>query len=317
MKEFKKIVHTIRRARTIAISGHVNPDGDSIGSLLALGLGLGSLGKKVYMLCQNKIPSNYRALPGIDGMVKTIDKRVDLAIAVDCSIIDLLDKNILIFKKAKSILEIDHHEFRRSFGDMQLIDCKASAVGELIYSILKKMNIKITQEIAENILTSIIVETNLFKLPNIRPFTFKICAELLKTGVNFPKLVNKVYGPKTREAMILSALCLLRAKFLKKGRIVWSTITKRDLDMVGARDYDTDAIASEINSMKGVEITVLFREKNRHILRVSLRSKGDISIGKIAQEYKGGGHSDIAGCYIPNDKKSISRILSSVEALLD
>ena len=179
------------------------------------------------------------------------------------------------------------------------------------------MNIKITQEIAENILTSIIVETNLFKLPNIRPFTFKICAELLKTGVNFPKLVNKVYGPKTREAMILSALCLLRAKFLKKGRIVWSTITKRDLDMVGARDYDTDAIASEINSMKGVEITVLFREKNRHILRVSLRSKGDISIGKIAQEYKGGGHSDIAGCYIPNDKKSISRILSSVEALLD
>ena len=87
--------------------------------------------------------------------------------------------------------------------------------------------------------------------------------------------------------------------------------------MVGAKDYDADAIANEINSMKGVEIAVLFREKNKDVLRVGLRSKGDINIGKIAEEYMGGGHFDIAGCYIPNNKKSINRILSSVGALLD
>ena len=132
MKNFKKIRKAILAARSIAISGHVNPDGDSIGSLLALGLGLRGLGKKVYMLCHSEIPLNYRSLPGAGQIVKITNKRVDLAVAVDCSIIDLLGKNISVFKKAKSILEIDHHEFRRSFGDVQLVDHKASSVGELI-----------------------------------------------------------------------------------------------------------------------------------------------------------------------------------------
>lgn len=316
IKEFKKIRQAILRAKNIAISGHVNPDGDSIGSLLALGLGLTSLGKNVYMLCQNKIPSNYRSLPGAGRIVKTTNKKIDLAIAVDCSVIDLLDRNIRVFKKARSILEIDHHEFRKPFGDMELIDYGAAAVGELIYKLLKKINISITANIAKNLLTSIIVETNLFKLPNVRPFIFKMCAELLNTGVSFSKMVDKVYGPKTKEAMMLSAACLLKAKFLKKGRIIWSAITKKDLGMFGAKDYDADAIANEMNSIKGVQIALLFREKNNKTLRVSLRSKGDINIGKIAQEYDGGGHFDIAGCYIKNDKKSISQILSSAGLLL-
>lgn len=312
----KHILNKILRARSIAISGHANPDGDSIGSMLALGLALISLGKTVYMLCQDDIPLNYRSLPGADLIIKTTDKKVDMAIAIDCSIIDLLDKNIRVFKRARSILEIDHHEFRKSFGDMQLVDYKATAVGEQVYILLKKLNIKIGRDIAENLLTSIIVETNLFKLPNVRPFIFRMCAELLKTGVDFSQLVDKVYGPKTKEAMMLSAACLLRARFLKKGRIIWSIITKRDIARVGGKDYDTDAIANEMNSMRGVEIAILFREKSGHTLRVSLRSKGDINIGRIAQGYEGGGHFDIAGCYIDNNKKSIRQILSSAERLL-
>jgi len=271
----------------------------------------------VYMLCQNEIPSNYRSLPGAGRIVRTTNKRVDLAVAVDCSVVDLLGVNIPVFKKAKSILEIDHHEFRRPFGDMQLIDYKASAVGELIHLLMKKMNIKVTQNIAKNLLTSIIVETNLFKLSNVTPAVFRLCVEMLETGITFSRLVDKVYGPRTEEAMLLSALCLLRAKFLKEKRIIWSVITKKDLARVGGKDYDADAIANEMNSMKGVEIAVLFREKNRKVLRVSLRSKGDINIGKLAEEYSGGGHFDIAGCYIHNNKREISRILSSVKALLD
>ena len=317
LRGFKKIRRSILSARSIAISGHVNPDGDSIGSLLALGLALSGLGKKVYMLCQGEIPPNYRSLPGAGSIVKTIKKKVDLAIAVDCSIIDLLDKNIPVFKNAKSILEIDHHRFRRSFGDMKIVDYQAAAVGELICFLIKELNIKITRNIAENILTSIIVETNLFRLANVRPATFKICTEMLKTKLNFSRLVDKVYGSRTKESMMLSAACLLRAKFLKKDRIVWSTITKKNLTMAGCRDYDADSIASEMISMKGVEAAVLFRENNSDMLRVSLRSNGDIDIGPLAQKYKGGGHSDIAGFYAANNKKSISKILASVEALLD
>ncbi|MDD5561677.1 MAG: DHHA1 domain-containing protein [Candidatus Omnitrophica bacterium] len=317
MKGFKNIRQKILKANSIAISGHVYPDGDSIGSLLALGLALSGLGKKVYMLCQDEIPPSYRSLPGAERIVRTTRKRVDLAIAVDCSIIGLLGKNIPVFKKAKSVLEIDHHEFRVPFGDMQIVDYKAVAVGELVFFLLRKLNIKINREIAENLLTSVIVETNLFKLTQIRPVTFKICAQLLKEGINFSQLVDKVYGSRTKESMMLLAISLLRAKFLKKGRIIWSMLRSRDIAMVGGKVYDADPIANEMNSMKRIEIAVLFREKDSKTLRVSLRSKGDINIGKVAQEYKGGGHFDIAGCYIPNKKKSILQILSSVEALLN
>ncbi len=316
LRGFSKIRHSILRARTVAISGHANPDGDSLGSLLALGLALESLGKKVYMLCQDEIPMSYRALPGAGRIVKATKKRVDLAIAVDCSVMDLLDKNIPVFKKAGSILEIDHHEFRRSFGDMRIIDYQAAAVGEQVYFLLKKLNIKISRGIAENLLTSIIVETNLFKLANVRPVTFKICADLLKTGINFSQLADRVYGVRTKESMILSATCALRAKFLKQGRIIWSVLRNKDLARVGGKDYETDAIASEMNSIRGVKIAVLFREKDSKTLKVSLRSKSDINIGRLAQEYKGGGHVDIAGCDIPNNRKSMMQILSSVKALL-
>lgn len=311
-----KALRIIRKAHSVIISGHVNPDGDSLGSMLALGLALERLGKKVYMLCDGAIPPNYRMLPGARQIMHTINKKTDLAIAIDCSVIGLLGENVAAFKKADCILEIDHHEFRKPFGDIGIIDHKATAVGELIYTILKKLGIKINRDIAENILTSIIVETNLFKLHNVTPEVFSICAELLKTGVCFSRLVDMVYGPKTRESMMLTASCLMKARFLKNGRIIWSVITKKDLAMVGGKDYDGDAIASEMNSMKGVKIAVLFREKDKRTWRVSLRSNGDINVGKIAKQYYGGGHFDIAGCYLPNDKRSMRSMLSSVESLI-
>ena len=314
---FRKIRRGLLKAHTIAISGHANPDGDSIGSTLALGLALEGMGKKVYMLCQDEIPPAYRSLPGADRIIKSTGKRVDLAIAVDCSIIDLLDKNVPVFRKAKSVFEIDHHEYRKSFGDLRLIDHEAAAVGELVYLLLRKFKIEITREIAENLLTSIIVETNLFRLANVRLYTFKVCAQLLETGLNFSQLVENVYGPKTRRMMMLSAICLLRTGFLKNGRIAWSIIKKSDLRKVRGKGYDADAIAGEICSMQGVEIAVLFREKTKTRLRVSLRSKGGIDIGRVAADYKGGGHSDIAGCYIPNRQTAIRDFLSSVTSLID
>ena len=317
IKDLKAIKEGILKARTIAISGHLNPDGDSIGSMLALGLALKSIGKKVYMLCQDEIPVNYRSLPAASLIMKKTAKRVDLAIAVDCSIIDLLGKNIPVFKKARSILEIDHHAYRKPFGGMQFIDQDAAAVGEIIYFILKRLDLEITQDIAENILTSIIVETNLFKLANVRQYTFKACADLLKGGLDFSQLAERVYGPKTRQTMMLLAVCFSRARFLKNGRIIWSTIKKKDLRKVSGKDYDADSIANEMLSIKGVKIAVLFREKSRKALRVSLRSENNIDVGKIAWNYEGGGHFDIAGCLIPNNKRYMQKLLYETEQLID
>ncbi|MBP7056777.1 MAG: DHH family phosphoesterase [Candidatus Omnitrophica bacterium] len=312
MRNAKKAIKYIRAAKTVAISGHINPDGDSIGSMLALGLGLRRLGKKVFMLCQGEIPFNYRKLPGADTILTTTDAAVDLAIAVDCSARELLGRNADVFDRSEKVLVIDHHRYSKYSGDLGYIDMQAAAVGELIYMLLKNLNISITRGISENILTSIIVETNLFKVSNIRPVTFSICAEALKTGIDFSGLVNKVYGPKTKKSAALFSICLLRSRLLHNGKMIWSILRKKDLSDLGAKNYDADAIPSDMLALKGIKASVLFREGEKGLLRVSLRSSGGIDVGKIAQRYGGGGHFDISGCYIDNNPRSIKKILDSV-----
>ena len=173
-----------------------------------------------------------------------------------------------------------------------------------------------TKEIAENLLTSIIVETNSFRLPATSYFTFKLCSDLAKTGVDFADLTKGVYWAKTKESAILSGICLSRCRFLRDSRIAWSLARQRDFRTVKGKDYDIDAVASEMCAIEGVEIAVLFREKSKRTLRVSLRSKGRINVAGVAEKYNGGGHSDIAGCYIPNNKKSMRELLSFADAAL-
>lgn len=316
MQGLDKSKDAILRAKSVVIASHINPDGDSIGSLLSLGLGLKKIGKKVYMICQDPIPKRYRFLPGANHIKTGIDKICDLAIAVDCSNKEVLGSSFDIIKKCRHILSIDHHEFRRPFSDTSFIDKKAASVGELIYLLLNKLNIKITTDIATNILSSVIVETNSFKLPTVNSSTFEVCSELLKKDINYYDLVDKVYRSINRESAVLSGICLSRCRFLKGGSVAWSIIKEKDFKRTKGRDEDVDPVADQIRSIKGVKVVVLFREKGKDYLRVSLRSKGKINVASIAELYKGGGHFDIAGCYIPNNPKSIKKFLRLAKDLV-
>lgn len=218
MVNLESIKKEILKAKTIAISEHVNPDGDSLGSLLS----------------------------------------------------------------------IDHHEFRRPFGNIKLIDIDAASVGEMIHLLLKKLNIKITEDIALNLLTSIIVEIDSFQLPNVTDKTFKICSELLEKKIDFHKLVNLIFWSQTKESLLLAGICFLRFKFLKKNQLVWSIITKKDFAQAKGKDEDVDAVADQMRSIKEVKIAVLFREKENNHIRVSLRSKGKINVAAIAEKFNGG-----------------------------
>ena len=306
----------ILNAKTIAISGHLNPDGDSIGSLLALGLALEKLGKRVYMISADGVPRRYRSLPGAYKIVRRLNRRVDLAITVDCSSKDILGKTYDSFKTSKEILEIDHHDFRRSFGTAALIDDKAAAVGEMIFILLNELGIDINREVAQNLMTSLIVETNSFRLPNVRPLTFEICTDLISRGVDFYKLVDTVFWSKRQASAALTGICLSRCKFIKHGKIAWSIIRKRDFDLARGRDEDVDPVPDEMRSIENVMIAILFRESRRGLLRVSLRSKNRINIASLAEQYGGGGHFDVAGCNIKNNEASIKKFLRQAGALL-
>jgi phosphoesterase RecJ-like protein len=316
MSNHKKAKQAILGAKTIVISAHRDPDGDAIGSILALGLALEKRGKRVYMVSKDGVPKRYEKLPAAYRIVKSINKSCDLAIAVDCDDKEVLGKTFETFKKAKAILEIDHHVVRKSFGDISFVNPDAAATGEMVYKLIKQLKIPITKEIAQNILTAIIVETNSFSFPETSRKTFLICADLLRTGLDFYKLTSMIYWSKTKEAVLLSGICFSRCKFLEKGQIAWSIIKKADFDQIKGKDEDADAVADEIRAIKSVKVVLLFREKSKDVLRVSLRSKGKINVARLAEEFGGGGHFDVAGCRVPNNKKTIQKFLSKAKKLV-
>ncbi|MDP3789954.1 MAG: DHH family phosphoesterase [Candidatus Omnitrophota bacterium] len=314
--DIRKAKKAIMAAKSIMIASHISPDGDSIGSLLSLGLGLEYLNKRVYRVSADGLPRNFRLLPGAKKVVRSIDKSVDLAIAVDCGEKKLLGRTFETFKKAGHILEIDHHDIRTSFGDISFVDTKAGAVGEMIFMLLKELKIPLTKAIAENIMTSIVVETNSFRLPKIRAFTFEVCSDLVKAGVNFYELAEMVYWTKSKESFLLTNTALSRCTFLAKGRLVWSLLKQTDFDKINAMEEDAYAIAGELLLLKGVEIAIFFREISNNRLQVSLRSRGKINIGVFAERNGGGGHFDVAGCTIPNKKSAIDRFIRGAKSLV-
>jgi phosphoesterase RecJ-like protein len=316
MRNMEQVIKKIGNAETIAIAGHVNPDGDCIGSLLSLGLGLEKLGKKVTMISADGVPGRYGPLPGADRIKRRVGIKPDLSITVDCNKKAMLGEAAGSLMRADTVIEIDHHESREKFGDIALIDEMSPSVGEMIYKLLNELDVGIDRDIAMNILTSVIVETNSFRLPNVRPRTFKICAELVETGLDFYQLTDMVFWSHSRVVSVLSGVCMARSRFLEGGRLAWTEIRREDLREHNGKDEDVDAVPDELRSIRDVEIAIFFREKEDNNIRVSLRSKKQINVAGIAEHYGGGGHIDVAGCVIPNRKAARDELIERARRLL-
>jgi len=313
----EQIKNCIKKASSILVCGHKNPDGDSLGALLALGLGLKSMGKDVTMLCSDEIPLRFKHLPGVSDVVSFTDKRADLAVAVDCGSREMLGTQFYAFERAEKILEIDHHLVRSSFAPLSLVDANASSAGELVYFLLKAIGVIINKDIAQNIFTSIMVESNSFRLIGLSAQTFEICSELLRTGLKYSSVCEPLYRSVSKETELLSALCISRCCFVSEGRIAYSTITCKDLKRVGACESDADPLTERLNSLNGVVLAILFREKeSKKELRVSMRSKNGINAALLAAAFGGGGHSGAAGCVIQNDKHKKLELLCAARTLI-
>ncbi len=307
--------HKILSADRILISSHVHPDGDTMGSLLALGLGLLSIGKSVVMVSPDGIPPRYRFLPGTELVLDRWDGTVDLAIAVDCGTIRQVGKFAKIFEKTRDTIQIDHHDFADVFGKFLLADPSAAAVGEVIYDLLKELKIKITPMIATCLLTSVIVDTGAFRFANVRSRTFRICADLLDKGVDLKYLLEEAYWKKSETTVKLEAISVGRMKFERNGLVVWSYVPWKSFVRVKGMPSDVDGVADDLRSIDGVKIAALLRENEDGSCRVSLRSEAGINVAKIAQVFGGGGHFNSAGCHMKNTKTNrdkLVKILCSV-----
>ncbi|HEX2959227.1 MAG TPA: bifunctional oligoribonuclease/PAP phosphatase NrnA [Chitinispirillaceae bacterium] len=317
LKSVSEVKDTLMDAETIAIAGHRNPDGDSIGSMLALGAGLEWLGKKVYMLCEDPVPEKYLCLPGASHIVKRCPPRVDCAVAVDCGSREMLGGLFSIFQNALSTIEIDHHKCRESFAGQSIVNTAVASAGELVYELLESLGVPVTEHIACSILTSIIVETNSFRLQSMYPATFEICAELLKTGVDMRELSESVYWKTSRATAALTGISLSKCKFVSGGALVWAELRRKDFEKTGSTEADADPVPEKLQAIQGVRIAILFRETKDNKWRISFRSKNGLNVAHLAETFGGGGHLNAAGCVVTKSRKLKKHILLCANRLME
>ncbi len=298
----------LKAAKKLVIISHVSPDGDTLGSSLALMHALRMLGKEVIMNVDDDISTVYSFLPGIAEYRRfapgeSVD--ADLLVIVDASSADRAG-NAIDVVKSPAVLNIDHHKTNTRFADYLYLDSDAAATAEIIYSLLLEMGIKLTSDIAICIYEGIYTDTGSFKYSNTTSNTLRIAADLLKYGVN-PSLISDNMELKSRSQVEMLRKVLETLTFLKDGKIAYIEIPLELYD----HNVETDAFISYPRYVEGVEVALLFKQVEENLTRVSFRSK-EIDVAKIALSFGGGGHKKAAGCSVYAHLKEAEKVVLEV-----
>ncbi len=313
----QQAVDLIKSNSDILILTHKNPDGDAVGSILALATALKSLGKKVRCFSHDNIPEIFNSLPSISIIQNQIESnRYDLIVLLDCASfsrtgIDDIKKIAVSFD---NLLIIDHHleeEGNRQENCVCIVDSKASSTAILIYTLLKELNIEITKDIAYCLLCGIFTDTGGFQHDNTDMQTLRIAADLLRKGSRIDKIARSLLGGKSMPAIKLWGKVLRRIQTDEKTGMALSYISKKDIEECGAKQEDIAGLAGIINTASNAKFSLLLTEFDNHRIKCSLRSeeyKG-VDVSKIARSFGGGGHKLASGFEIDGDiKNSISKI---------
>ncbi len=311
----RQAVDLISSNDTISIVSHISPDGDNIGSILAMGLALKKLGKNVKIIKTDVIPSDYSFLPYANSIEEYDGGDIDLLIVLDCSDIERLGKLKYIVSKSKNTINIDHHISNTAFADYNIVDSKAAATGEIVYMFLKQMGIEIDEEIATCIYTAISTDTGSFMYESVTDKTHEVAADLLKKGINKNKIVLNLYQSRSKERTKLFIDCLSTFKTYYDDRIATVMVTQEMLKSCNAQMEDTEGIISFVKDTRGVEVACLLKENSDGIIKISLRSKEYIDVANVCSQFNGGGHIRAAGCSIEENIRLAEKLI--VERLID
>jgi len=316
-----EIINIIKNAKSILIAPHVNPDGDCIGSAVALKLLLKKeFNKNSVLFIQSKVPDVYKFLLETENF-KTADElenqTFDLVIAEDCAAFDRLTSAIPFFEKAENTIVFDHHKTNPAYAKYNYILPDLSSTGEVLFNFAQKAGWTFDEKIAEALYVAILTDTGGFKFENTKTGTFLAVAELLKYGINPSELFKKCYESKPVEMVKLSALAVNNAKFLFKDKVVYTIITLEDMKKTKALNEHTDGIVELLRQINTVELAFLVKETEDGCAKISFRSK-NFDVTKIASKFDGGGHSKAAGCTIrKNYTVALNKIIEAIKEEAD
>jgi bifunctional oligoribonuclease and PAP phosphatase NrnA len=290
-----QVVELIEAKRKFAITSHVRPDGDSLGSSLGLYWLLKALDKDAEVIMRDPVPHAYQKLPGAKDVRVTpdADAGYHAVFVIECS--DISRPGLLNLEK-QNVVNIDHHATTALFGSINWIDSTASACGEMIYNLAKALGVRVTKEIAECVYTALITDTGSFHFSNTTERTFKVASELLRTGVKPAKTAEAVFASYPWSRIQLMGAVLSTARRDATGRVA---ILRHSLEMqhtAEASDEDADGFVNYPLTVGEVEAVAMLKEFEPGVYKTSLRSKGEVNVAKVAEMFGGGGHRNAAGC---------------------
>ena len=311
------ILEEIKKAETIVILTHETPDGDAIGSSLAMKIALKQLGKNADIIIP-RYSRTFGFLPDAKE-IKSESKnaRYDLAISVDCADLKRL-AGAEYFESAKIKIQIDHHSINTMFGDYNFVNPVAPACCEILLGMFEYFGIEITLELGTCIITGIITDTGGFQYAGVTADTFEFAAELLQKGVNISNVYQKVLTTRTKANFELSRIVSNRMEFFEDGKVTFTYMNLEDEKSVGAEEGDHEGLVNIGRDIEGVEVSIFIREKEgTNGYKVSLRSKEYANVADVALMLGGGGHVKAAGCFVQGTVEEVKeKVLSEIKKVL-
>ena len=311
------ILEEIKKANTIVLLAHENPDGDAIGSVLAMGLALKNIGKNPDMIIR-EFPRTFNFLPGTNEVKQNSDvQKYDLAISLDCADLRrLVGKEY--FEEARKTIVIDHHGTNSMYADINFVNPVSPACCEILAGMFTYFDIDINQDIGSCILTGIITDTGRFKYQGVTAETFEFTAELLRKGVNVSEIYKKALETRTRANFELLKRTLDRMEILEDGKVTFTYMTSQDKEELNVQPGDDEGLVEIGRDVEGVEVSIFIKQKdNENKYKVSMRSNDYVNVSDICYIFGGGGHPRAAGCLIQGDIQQVKdKILKEVRRCL-
>jgi len=321
MNRLTQIAEEIKQRDDYLLVGHSIPDGDCIGSLIGLYLGLLSLGKKVRILLQDPVPSIYKYLVGSEAVLNTkqVARPIVNVIFLDCSDEERTgDKAVAIMSDRSFTINIDHHQSNTMFGNLNYVNDRSSSTAELVYDLLVHLNVEINPDIAHALYVGIVQDTGGFHHNSTTSATFRTAAALMDKGVNLDLIKLNLFESKSKAEVRLLSLALQNINFNSNGKIAWMILNYDDVEAIGALDICPEGIINYSLTIKGVEVGLLFREISPGLIKVGFRSKGEVDVSAIAAEFGGGGHRRAAGAKHDGTMEEAERqVIFAVESVVN
>jgi phosphoesterase RecJ-like protein len=313
---FQEIANLIREHQKFVIISHVRPDGDALGSQLALGLSLRHLGKEIRIWNEDGMLEKYSFVPQAELLTTppSVPEDFDVAFALDTAIQNRLGTAVQALRSVKTWVNIDHHPSNPRYGDLVYIDANAPATGQILFELMKSQGLPIDTDIAENLYVAISTDTGSFQYPNTTARTFKIAAELVRAGVQVGPLSQQLYENYPRRRIELLRELLATMRFQASGRVATFSLSLKTAAALGVVPEDNEGLIDHIRAIRGVIVAIFFEELPDGKVRVSMRSKSEtVDVCAICQKFGGGGHTLAAGARVRGSLSEVEqRVLEAV-----